>query len=356
MGRIPDSPEAIHPAWLTRALSERHPGVRVVNVEVVERDEVTNAHARLRVAYDPAAGAPEWLFCKMLPTVESRRRAIAQTGMGVREAQFYQRLAPKLALRVPKAHVALHDERDDSYVLLLEELLHSGCHIPDGTVGIGVGAAAGALEDLAELHLRYADPERRSAEAGWVPPPIFDPSYGAALLDHALRNHRHQLSDPFARIAELYVTRAEALHALWEQGPITVIHGDPHLGNLFYDGARVGFLDWGIISTGNPLRDVSYFLVLALSVEDRRAHERDLLRHYLEFCSAHGRSWAGFDEAWRTHRLLGSYCVVASCQAAAFRESISEHRSAYSEAFLARVEAAVEDLDSVGALRECGIR
>src|SRR5262245_11588578 len=107
MASIPESPEAIHPAWLTRVLSERHPGVRVVSIDVVERHEVTNAHARLRVRYDPPAGAPEWLFCKMLPTVESRRRAIARVGMGVREALFYERLAPKLALRVPRAHAAL---------------------------------------------------------------------------------------------------------------------------------------------------------------------------------------------------------------------------------------------------------
>jgi len=67
-------------------------------------------------------------------------------------------------------------------------------------------------------------------------------------------------------------------------------------------------------------------------------------------------SWAGFDEAWRTHRLHAAYCVVASCQIAAFREPVSERRRVFSEAFLARVEAAVEDLDAIGALRECGIR
>ena len=221
--------------------------------------------------------------------------------------------------------------------------------------GIGADAAAGALEDLAELHLHYADP-RAQRRGG-----LGTPSDLRSELRHGdarprLRNHRHQLSDPFARIAELYIARAEALHGIWEEGPVTVIHGGPDIGNLFYDGARMGFLDWGIVEHGNPLRDVTYFLVLALSVEDRRAHERDLLRHYLEFCSARGRAWAGFDEAWRTHRLLGSYTVVASCQIAAFQESISEHRRTFSDAFLARVEAAVDDLDSLGALRDCGIR
>ncbi len=357
MGRIPGSPEALHPAWLTQALSERHPGVCVVEVEVAERHEVTNAHARLRLRYDPPAGLPEWMFCKMLPTVPVRRRAIALTGMGVREARFYDQLAPHVAMRVPAAYVARHDESDGSFVLLLEELRHSGCEISDGTKSVGADAAAVALEDLADLHLQYADRTRRKVEAAWVPPPPYDPSYGIAMLSHSLRNHRHRLSDAFADVAALYIARADAIHRLWEQGPVTVIHGDPHIGNIFDDGGRIGFLDWGIVSIGHPLRDVSYFLAMALSIEDRRAHERDLLRHYLDVCEARGQAWAAsFDEAWRTHRLHAAYTVVASCQITAFPEKISEGRRIFSEAFLARAEAAVEDLDAIGALRDCGIQ
>ena len=355
MGRVPESPEAIHPTWLTSALSERHPGVRVVAVEIAERHEVTNAHAYLRLRYEPPADLPERMFCKMLPTTPDRRRAIALTGMGLREAMFYERLAPHVAMRVPIAYTARHDERDGSFVVLLEDLQGTGCDLPDGIVGVGIDAASAALEDLADLHLRFADPARRRTEAGWVPPPVFDPSYAAALLSHGLRNHRDRFNDAFAAIAELYVAQPHALHALWEQGPATVIHGDPHLGNLFFDRGRVGFLDWGLVSVGNPLRDVSYFLAMALSIEDRRKHERELLRHYLDFCRASGRSWATSDEAWRTHRLHSAYTVLASCQIAAFPEKAWQRLRIFSDAYLARAQAAVEDLDALGALRECGI-
>src|SRR5262249_18414756 len=58
MERIPATAEEIDAAWLTRALSARHPGVRVAGVELVERHEATNAHARLRVDYHERAGAP----------------------------------------------------------------------------------------------------------------------------------------------------------------------------------------------------------------------------------------------------------------------------------------------------------
>jgi hypothetical protein len=356
MGWIPESPEAIHPTWLTGALAGRHPDAHVLSVEIAERHEVTNAHARLRLRCEKDVGLPERMFCKMLPTAPDRRRAIALTGMGPREAMFYEWLAPHVAMRVPIAYVARHDETEGSFVVLLEDLRSSRCELPDGTVGVGVDAASAALEDLANLHLRFADPERRRAEAGWVPPPVFDPSYAATLLGHGLRNQREHLSDVFAAIAEAYIARPRELHALWEQGPSTVLHGDPHLGNLFLDRDRVGFLDWGLVSVGNPLRDVSYFLAMALSIEDRRAHERELLRHYLEFCRANGRAWASFDEAWRTHRLHAAYTVVASCQIAAFPEKAWQRRRIFSDAYLARAEAAIADLDARGALRECGIQ
>lgn len=353
-GGIPEAPEAIDPGWLEAALAPRHPDVHVAGVEVVERREATNCHARLRVRYREPAGAPEWLFCKLLPTDPERRAAIAATGMGPREARFYARLARTLGMRVPTCHAAGWDE-SGAFVLLLEDLGCSGCTISYGAKGLDPDAAAVALEDLAALHARFEDPDRRRREAAWVEPPLHDPSYAAAMLGHALAHHRERLGEPFARIAELYLSRPEALHALWLEGPSTVIHGDPHIGNLFDDGGRVGFLDWGILSTGTPLRDVSYFLCMALGIEERRAHERDLWCHYLGARRAAGAVDIDFDEAWRAHRVQAAYTVVASCQIATFPERSSASRRVFAEAFLARAQAAVEDLECAAALAARGV-
>jgi hypothetical protein len=355
MDRVPATPDAIDAAWLGEALSPRHPGVRVAAVSVVERSEATNHHARLRIRYDEAAGAPERMFCKLLPLDPARREAIARTGMGRREALFYERLAPTVALRVPAVYVARHDDRDGRFVLLIEDLAATGCTVSDGPTGVTPDSAAGALGDLAGLHLRFEDPARREAEAGWVPEPLHDPSYAATMLRHGLDRHRDRLGSEFAEIAELYIGRADALHALWQEGARTVIHGDPHIGNLFDDHGRTGFLDWGIVSTGTPLRDVSYFLCMALTIDDRRRHERDLIRHYLDARAARGGPAIAFDEAWRAHRIHAAYTVVASCQIVTFPERQSERRRVFADAFLARAEAAVADLEATAALREAGI-
>ena len=102
-----------------------------------------------------------------------------------------------------------------------------------------------------------------------------------------------------------YIDGSDALHALWQEGSKAVIHGDPHVGNLFDPvpnlGMRTRFLDWGIISTGTPLRDVSYFmnlslsLSLSLSIEDRRANEEALLRHYLDIWNSGSEFPLSFD-------------------------------------------------------------
>ena len=90
---------------------------------------------------------------------------------------------------------------------------------------------------------------------------------------------------------------------------------------------------------------------MSLSVEDRREHERDLLRHYLELRKRHGGSEIGFDDGWRAHRLQSSYLVPASSQIVTFPEDATQRRKIFAAAFLERAEAAIQDLEVRDALR-----
>lgn len=347
---IPLEPHLIEPNWLTEALGERFPGVRVTQVDVLERHEVTNTHARIRVSYEPSAGAPETMFCKFLPADAGRREAIASTQMGVREARFYDELAPRLAMRMPKVHVSKWREDDGMFLLLLEDLRAAGCTISDGVQCVTPDSAAVALEDLAALHVRYEDPVRRAAETPWVREPDGPREYGESRLAYGLEHHRDRLTDAFATLAERYVADSESLHRLWHEGPFTVLHGDPHIGNLFDDHGRTGFLDWGLITLSTPMRDASYFLVMAMSTDDRRAHEERLLRHYLDVRRALGGTVISFDDAWRKYREQTAYTVAACCPVVTFPEGKSPERETFSMAFLGRAEAALDDLEVVRAV------
>jgi hypothetical protein len=350
---IPRTAGDIDPGWLNEVLSERHRGVAVTGVEVLERHEVTNAHARLRLTYasDAAPSMPETMFGKLPPTDPSRRDTIIGTGMGRREALFYAQLAPSLSLRVPVTHAAVTDDAGD-FAILLEDLSATGCAVSDGTWGISPDGAAGALRDLAEMHVRFEDPARRAAEAPWVTALTPSTTYGGPMLRYGIEHHRDRLSDAFVDIAELYLDHHQQVQALWHEGPHTVIHGDPHIGNLFVDGGVVGFLDWGIINVNTPMRDVSYFLTMAMSPDDRRNHEVDLLRHYLDARRAFGGADIGWNDAWLAHRIHAAYTVPACCQVVTFPADASERRRVFADAFLARSLAALDDLQAREALRE----
>lgn len=346
---IPRDPNEIDAEWLNAALEPRFDGVRVAGVEVVHQRQVTNTHATLRITYDDARGAPETMFTKMLPNHPQRRDAIARTGMGGREVKFYEQLAPTSAMRTPSAHVAL-EQADGAFILLLEDLDATGCRVSAGPDGVPIDAAADALEDLASIHLRFVDPAVRSAEVPWILETSSSGDYGSVMLRYGLDHHRDRLSDDFAAMAELRIARPDELQEIWHRGPKTVIHGDPHIGNLFFDANRVGFLDWGIINVNTPMRDVSYFLTMSLSVEDRRRSERDLLAHYLRIWNSRGGDPISWDDAWLAHRLHAGYTVLASCQVVTFPEDATPQRQVFAAAFLERAEAAVADLEARDAI------
>jgi hypothetical protein len=349
---VPKTPTEITPQWLTKALSPRYPGVSVSSVAVTELRQVTNTHAFLTVIYDTDTDAQTEMFAKMLPLDPTRRTLLAASGMGNKEVLFYNHLAPKLSFRVPDVYVARLDPSDDAFILLMEDLGATDCRVSDGTWGIAPDSAARALEDLAGLHVRYEDPRRREAEVPWAPFARDVTPYGMRPLQYGLDNHRDRLSPTFARTAEIYIDDPGALISLWADGPgpATVVHGDAHIGNLFDDHGRTGFLDWGVINVTTPLRDASYLINMAMQVEDRRANEVALLRHYLEARRALGGETIEWNEAWQAHRLHALYCVVAACSISTFPPDATERRQVFANAFLARVEAAIDDLESLEAL------
>ncbi|KAJ4123259.1 hypothetical protein NW768_009793 [Fusarium equiseti] len=63
-----------------------------------------------------------------------------------------------------------------------------------------------------------------------------------------------------------------------------LIHGDPHTGNTYIDpDGTPKFLDWQTFRIGSPFHDLTYFIVGALSVADRRQHEVLIVDYYLHY-------------------------------------------------------------------------
>ncbi len=348
--QLPADATGLTPEWLSNALSARHPGVRVAAVEVLDATERTNHHLRLGLAYDVRAGAPETLFCKLPPRDPEHRARIGAAGMGSREVHFYRAVAPTISMRVPVCEFA-EAGPDGAFLMLLEDLTARGCAISDGSWAVPGRLARAAIGELAELHVRWEAPERLAEVASWATSRRGKaPDFVLSTLRHVIDHCGDRLSDAYLEIARLYIDHHDAIEAAWERGPQTLIHGDAHIGNLFVDGDRVGFLDWGMAKIGTPMRDLGFFLTMGLESEDRRREERSLVRHYLAAREALGGRSIDFDEAWQAYRIEAAYGVIAS-----FLSLVppydTESRRMFTTNFRARAMAALDDLDSVAAVR-----
>lgn len=345
MLRIPTAASHLSAAWLSEVL-----GDEVVDVEILDHAFATNQRVRIGLTYASADAGPTSLFVKLAPLDPAHRAMIGASGMGLREAQFYADVAPSLSLRVPRSYFAATDDNGD-FALLLEDLSAAGCEFSDGAWGVSSDAAAGALEELASFHARFFDAGARRAVAPWLAMPSVQQSNVAAqLMRRVLDEHGDVLSPAYVAAGELYVSHHDRLDELWHGGPQTYVHGDTHIGNVFLDGGRVGFHDWGLSRESTPMRDVSYFLTMSVDPDERRKSERPLVRHYLDALRAAGGPSIDFDEAWFNHRVQAGYTVVAT-----FLSFMPSYANAAGRglglALRKRSEQALEDLEVVEAMR-----
>ena len=88
--------------------------------------------------------------------------------------------------------------------------------------------------------------------------------------------------------------------------PLGLVHGDYRLDNMLFGAEdaprRFVVVDWQTVGWGPVMTDVAYFLGGSLSVEDRRAHEQELVREYHEALHAHGVRGLRWEDCWEEYR------------------------------------------------------
>jgi hypothetical protein len=357
-GAIPGGVGDVTPAWLTRALQPCAEGVVVSRVDAVGLASGTTERARLMLRFEGPgrrADLPDAMFVKLAPRDLRTRLFVGLLGLGRSEVAFYRTAREGLPVRAPRVYFAAAARRGARFVLLLEDLVASGCRFADITTPSDPERAGAVMRGLARLHARHWESPRLHGDLAWSRGSPQDPIFriGRFLSDLSLRpalSRFGELVPVELQGAAGFVSRHRlALEAYWARPPLTLIHGDAHLGNLFFDGPEVGFLDWQVAQRGQGLRDVTYFLTNSLSVETRRAHGEELIRVYLAALAEAGAPPVPFSLAWEQHRLHALYtwisCIVTAAAATLQREAVVR-------AGLERSSAAVMDLDSLGALRD----
>ncbi|MCX2929190.1 phosphotransferase [Mycobacterium sp. CVI_P3] len=309
---IPADVDDLTPSWFSAALGEP-----VTAVEVLDAHSGTTGRARVRVRSD---ALPQTLFVKLQPFSPEQRAFLRQVGLGVAEARLYANLGGELPVRIPRVWHSAYDEADGAFVMVLEDLVASGCRFPSPDDDDILDVAGSAMSELAVLHATYL-----GRDIPWLATPEGmrrkpDDPKTAARRTHfirlALDQFGEEMGPAFRRLARLYIDRSSDIISLFGQGDLTLIHGDTHSGNLFVDDGRTGFYDWAVVGRGPGMRDVAYFLCNSLPTEVRRAEQEALLTRYRSTLAAHGGS---LDErtAVDQYRLFSVYSWIAAVSTAA---------------------------------------
>lgn len=342
MTAIPMTPQEITAGWLSEVLD-----APVEAVEVVDAHAGTTGRAVLSLSHN-APQLPRRLFVKLPPDDEMQRHFVVSTGMGRNEVRFYRELGPELPLRVPHCYYADASEDGSAYIMLLEHLEDSGCTFRNAKQRYGRPYLEEVLAAFARMHGAYWNSPRFDTDLAWLAPPV-QHDIAVPLIERALRLHGARMPQVFTDIAQLYLSDTDALHRVWQRGTPTVIHGDVHDGNFFYDRDQPGLLDWAIVSHGPAMRDIGYFLAGMLEPAHQVQWGRELVSYYQAQLAQHCAQPDSVEELWEQYRWHAAYVWVGATVTLAMGDEWQPVK--YVLAGLERVNTALETLDSVSALR-----
>jgi aminoglycoside phosphotransferase (APT) family kinase protein len=321
-------------------------GKPVRRVERLAQTTGTTARARLGIEAD---GTPPSVFIKLAPRAAAVRLFVGLARLGPTEVSFYDRLAPALPIAAPRAHAARYDGRTGRFALVLEDLGARGCRFADVRGAPSPAEAEAVVRTLATLHGTYAA-ATRSGALSWVVTNAADPAapLTARLLRLVVGRLRRTEPDLLPSDSVLLIERQRQFEARLPRDDFTLLHGDPHFGNVYFDDDVPGFVDWQVLRRGLGLRDLAYFVTLSLPTERRRVEEGNLLDLYLDELPRHGGPLLDRAESRRRYRLLVAYAFVA---AAFTRAAGGLQAEEIAGSGLQRAGAAMDDLGTMDEVK-----
>lgn len=301
-GHAPEGAEPLPPLR-----SARLPGVEFESSNctnfLIEPDFAPVAPRAAAAGATASPALPRTLYAK-LPCRDLATRTFANAiGFWETEVAFCRNLAHRVPIRVPKVHAVA--QQGSRFVLLLENL-----HDLEGATlfinrdmarGTTIERARRVVQTFAALHAAFwglSEAERERLLPTRIHPYLAPGgretmrALNASAIDRAHRAAPALFTPRHAAIAHEAIAKWDALMDVWYAEPLTLIHGDSHLGNCFEyatpEGPRMGMLDFQGVQWCRGIRDVQYFLINSLEPELLAAHEPALIDLYVAELAAHG--------------------------------------------------------------------
>lgn len=321
---VPAGTAELTPEWVTNAL-----GLGVADAVTSTPIGTGNAASTVRLSVrwaSPANDAPETLVVKLSAPQGSEQRAAALAWNAYEvETMFYSALAPTLTADIPRCYWAGYEPTSGSYAVVLEDLV--GLTPGDVVAGGTPERAERALAQIALVHgPRWGDASL--ADITWLN--RYPKGQGGILreeMSSAADRIESDYSDDLApEVIDVVRRFAELSNGYDRKGfgrPRTISHGDFRDDNLMFGADRVCVVDWQTVQLGSGIADVAYYLASSLHIEDRRTHERELVRAYQERLRAQGVDLE-WEPCWREYRRHGLCGLTSALKSVARRGEMPE--------------------------------
>ena len=340
----------VTPTWLEDALGVRTGAIR--SLRVVDENSGTAARARVAVEAEADVDLPDHLFLKFTPHNYLQRLMMLVMGLGTREVFLYQTLGAELPVRLPHCYAAKVDATRGRNIMVLEDLAETA-RFRDVRESVTASEAEAVVDAMADQHAAFWGSDRFAGDLEPLASRFSAPAMavGDVVRRRFLGNMKGEavdlVPDRIKAQGRISFERSAAIDAFWASQPQTVLHGDPHLGNLFFEGDRPGFIDWQVARAGAGVRDVAYFATSSVDPDLLRKIERGLVERYVTRLDAAGVA-VELDHQWTLYR-AGSTDFYGSAVAASEAGERAQD-PAVTRAGVERVVAAIEAHDSFTVL------
>ncbi len=348
---MPESIEDLTIDWLQEKLAGQLNGARLSNIEhtvIGVGEGFMGQLARIALSYEGDAGeAPTSVIAKFAAARQDTRDMAADMHLYQREIGFYRDIGNDVGIPIAECYFMEYHESTNHFVLLLEDLAPG--EPTDQVVGADPETARQVIEAAAKLHAKWWNNEAL-LDLDWAKWVVNEmPMENTLELFNTSLKEVEETGkfDAYPEIKRLMPMLPPLLKFDPEPPlPYTLSHGDLRADNIIKPtekGGRFAVIDWQLCGIDDPVRDIVYWMVMSLSVEDRRATEKELLKLYhdrLVEYGVKGFSYNKFINAYRTNLVVIQLMFSMSMETV---DKSSDRAQALFHQFYLRLDAALVD-------------
>ncbi len=337
--------DELTPEWLAEAIGR--PVDELRSSERIGTGQMSNSH---RVTFTtPGSGSETESVVVKLASTDATSRATGVTlGLYFREVAFYSNLGERIGDPLPRCYAAAYDPTEGWFSLVLEDIA-DGVQ-GDQIAGCSVELAATAVRSLAAVHAPVLGDNALGAVDYLNQPNPLTSDMLRALLAGFTERYSDVVAPEHMEICNRFVPVWD-LWAAEQTPPLGLVHGDYRLDNLLFEPATCKVVDWQTVAWGAPTLDLSYFIGSSLQVNDRRIHERDLVRLYHDELVRRGVNTLSWEQCWDGYR-REAFAGIGMVVVATMMVERTERGDEMFMTWLARTAQQIIDLDALSLLPE----